>query len=100
MSWVYGYDPVTNLFLHFPYSDNPTWTLNTTSLKYYLSSTDAIDRREKFMHAYEGSKSPHASALSTSSFDLVSKSLLLCSYTYSGSKSIGTLTFLKNIVIY
>ena len=38
----------------FPYNEKPTRTLNTTSLKCCLPSTDAIDRREKFMHAYEG----------------------------------------------
>ena len=32
---------------HFPYNENPTRALNTTSLKYCLSSTDAVDRRGK-----------------------------------------------------
>ena len=32
---------------HFPYNDNPTRALNTTSLKCCLPSTDAIDRLEK-----------------------------------------------------
>ena len=46
-----------------PLKGNPTRALNATSLKFYLPSTYAIDRREKFTHAYEGSRSPHASAL-------------------------------------
>jgi hypothetical protein len=45
-SSVYGYDPVTNSFRHFPYNDNPTRALNTTSLKYCLL-LDAINRQEK-----------------------------------------------------
>ena len=36
--------------------------LNTTSLKCCLSSNDAIARREKFTHAYEGPRSPHSNA--------------------------------------
>ena len=48
---------------NFPYNENPTRALNSTSLKYCLPSTDAIDMREKFTHAYEGSRSPHASTL-------------------------------------
>jgi hypothetical protein len=82
-SWVYWYDPVTNSFRHFPYNDNSTRALNNNSLKYCLASTDAIDRRETFTHAYEGSRSPHASALSIRSFDLVLKSLLLSSNMYT-----------------
>ena len=35
------------------------------------------------MHVYEGWRSPHASTLSTRSFDIVSKSLLLSSYMYT-----------------
>ena len=51
-------------FHHFPYNENQTRTLNTTSLKCCLSSTDAIDRQgKKFTHVYEGSRSPYASAL-------------------------------------
>ena len=46
-SWVYGYDPETKLFRHFSYNKNPTRALNITSLECCLSSTDAIDRREK-----------------------------------------------------
>ena len=48
---------------HFPYNENPTRALNSTPLKCFLPSTDAIDRYEKFTHAYEGSWSPHASML-------------------------------------
>jgi hypothetical protein len=62
-SWVYGYDPVTKSFHNFPYNENPTRALNTISLKFCLPSTDAIDRREQFTHAYEGSRSPYVSAL-------------------------------------
>ena len=50
-------------FRHFPYNENSTRALNTTSLKCCLPSTDAIDRREKFTYPYEGSRSPHASTL-------------------------------------
>ena len=50
-SWVYGYDPKTTSFRHFPYNKNPTRGLNTPSLKCYLPSTDAIDNQEKF-HSY------------------------------------------------
>ena len=32
-SWVYGYDPKTKSFRHFPYNENPTRALNTNSLK-------------------------------------------------------------------
>ena len=39
-------------------NENPTRALNITSLKCSLPSTDAIDRREKFTLAYEGSTSP------------------------------------------
>ena len=63
MFWVYGDDPETKSFRQFPYNDNPTRAQNTTSLKYCLPWTDAINRRGKFTHAYEGSRSPHASAL-------------------------------------
>ena len=59
----YGYDQETKSFCHFPYKENLTRALNTTSLKYWLPSTDAIDRREKFTYAYEGWRSPHISAL-------------------------------------
>ena len=48
---------------HFPYNENPTRALNTTSLKWCLPSIDAIDRREKFTHSYEVSRSPHTIAL-------------------------------------
>ena len=34
-------------FHHFPYNENPTWALNTTSFKCCLPSNDAIDRRGK-----------------------------------------------------
>ena len=37
-------------FCHFPYNENPTRALNTTSLKCCLPSTDVIDRWEK-IHA-------------------------------------------------
>ena len=47
MSWVYGYDPEIKSFRHFPYNENLTIALNTTSLKCCLLSTDAIDRLEK-----------------------------------------------------
>ena len=46
-SWVYGYDPKTKSFRHFPYNENPTKVLNIISLKYYLSSTYTFDRRGK-----------------------------------------------------
>ena len=62
MSWVYGYDSESKSFCNFPYNGNPTRTLNT-AVKCCLPSTDATDRREKFTHAYQGSRSPHASAL-------------------------------------
>ena len=45
------YNPETKSLCHFPYNENPTIALNTTSLKCCLPSTDAVDRREK-MHAY------------------------------------------------
>ena len=48
--------------LHFPKNENWTRALNTISLNCCLSSTDAIHMREKFMHAYKGSRSTHASA--------------------------------------
>ena len=38
---------------HFPYNENPTRALNTTSLKCCLPSTDGITSRKKFMHAYK-----------------------------------------------
>ena len=47
-SWVYEYDPETRSIRH----ENPTRALNTTSLKCWLPSTDAIDRWKKFRHAY------------------------------------------------
>ena len=47
MSWVYGYDWETKSFRHFPYNENPTRALNSTSLKFCLPSTDAIDKRRK-----------------------------------------------------
>jgi hypothetical protein len=50
-------------FCNFPYNENPTRALNTTSLKCCLPSTDAIDRQEKIHISYEGLKSPYASAL-------------------------------------
>ena len=43
ISWMYGYDPETKSFGHFPYNESPTRALNTTSLKYCLPLTDAID---------------------------------------------------------
>ena len=45
------------------YNEYPTRALNPTSIKCYLPSTDAIDRREKFTDAYEVLRSAHASAL-------------------------------------
>ena len=58
-SWMYGYDPEPVIFL--------TMKIRLEHLHYltkcYLASTDAIDMREKLTHAYEGSRSPHASAL-------------------------------------
>ena len=48
--WVYGYDPETKSFRHFPYNENPRRALNTTSLKCCLLSIGDIDRREK-IHA-------------------------------------------------
>ena len=50
-------------FRHFHYNENPTRALNTTSLNCRLPSTDDTNRREKFTYPYEGSRSPHASAL-------------------------------------
>ena len=41
-SCVYGYDPETKSFCHFPCNEKPTRALNTTSLKCCLPSTDAI----------------------------------------------------------
>ena len=60
---VYGYDSETKALHHFPYNENPMRALNTTSLKCCLPSIDSIDRGKKFTHAYEGSRSPHASVL-------------------------------------
>ena len=48
---------------HFPFNENPTRALNTTSLKCCLPSADAIDRREKITRAYKGLRSPHTTAL-------------------------------------
>ena len=48
---VLGVRPGTR---HFPYYENPTRALNTTSLKCCLPSTFAIDRGGKLTHAYEG----------------------------------------------
>jgi hypothetical protein len=45
------------------FNENSTRALNTTSHKCCLPLTDAINRRKKFKLAYEGSRSPHASAL-------------------------------------
>ena len=50
LSWVYGYYPETKPFRHFPYNENSTRALIITSLKCCLSSTDAINKREK-IHA-------------------------------------------------
>ena len=47
MSWVDGYDPETKTLRHFPYNENSTRALITTSLKYYLPSADAIEMQEK-----------------------------------------------------
>ena len=44
-SWVRN-----QIVTSFPYNENPTRALNTTSLKYCLTSTDAVDRRVK-IHA-------------------------------------------------
>ena len=49
-SWVYGYDPEPDIFA---YNENPTKALNTNSLKWYLPSNGATDRREK-VHACVG----------------------------------------------
>ena len=57
--WVYGYDPETKSFRGFPYNENPTKALSTTSLKCGLPSTDAINT-----HVYEGSRSLHARSAS------------------------------------
>ena len=43
-SCVYGYDPETKLFHHFPYNENLMRALNTTSLKCCLPSTDRRER--------------------------------------------------------
>ena len=43
--------PGTKSFQHFPYTENLTRALNTTSLKYCLPSTESIDRWKK-IHAY------------------------------------------------
>ena len=51
------------MFRHFPYNGNPTRALNPNSLKYCLQLTDAIDRPEKFTHAYEDSRSSHEIAI-------------------------------------
>ena len=48
---------------HFPNNENPTRALNTTSLKCRLSSMTLLTKGKKFTYAYEGSSSPHASAL-------------------------------------
>ena len=50
-------------FCHFPHNENLMRTLNTTSLKCCLPSTDAIDKQKKFIYVYEGSRSPYASML-------------------------------------
>ena len=52
------------MFCHFPYSLNPTISLNTTSLKCFLPSTNVIESREKkIMYTYEGPRSPLAGEL-------------------------------------
>ena len=58
-SWVYEYDPEPAIFLTMKIRREQP---NTTSLKCYLPSTDAIGGG-KFTHAYEGSRSPRASGL-------------------------------------
>ena len=50
LSWVDGYDLETKMLRYFPYNENPTRVLNTSSLNCCLPSTDAIDRWEK-IHA-------------------------------------------------
>jgi hypothetical protein len=60
-SWMYRYDPEPVIF---PYHENLTRALNTTSLKFCLPSTDTIDRWGKNSRiAYEGSSLPHGIAL-------------------------------------
>ena len=48
---------------HFPYNENPKRAQNTASVKCWLPSTDAIDKRVIFTHGYGRSRSPHANAL-------------------------------------
>ena len=43
-SWVYEYDPESKSFRHFPYNENPTRAINSSSLKCCLPSTNANDR--------------------------------------------------------
>jgi hypothetical protein len=52
------------LFRHFSCNENPSRALNTTWIKYCLSSTVAIDSQEKILkNVYEGSRSPRASSI-------------------------------------
>jgi hypothetical protein len=55
--------PVCTPGIHFLYYVNPMRVLNTTLLKCLLPSTDTIDRREKCMHEYKGSRSSHESSI-------------------------------------
>jgi hypothetical protein len=55
-SWVNGYDPEPVIFLTMKILKK---SQNTTTLKCYLT---LLKGGEKNIHAYEGSKSPHASA--------------------------------------
>ena len=43
----YGSSALLQSFHHFPYNENPTRALNTTSLKCGLPAINAIDRRKK-----------------------------------------------------
>jgi hypothetical protein len=47
-TWMYGQDPETKLFRHFPYNENPTRAVNATSFKFCFLSIDSIDSRGKF----------------------------------------------------
>ena len=66
-------------FPHFPYNENSTKALNTTSLKVCLPLTGTNERREKFMYAFDGWRSPRARALhwNPPSFDKTKKRRVL-----------------------
>ena len=61
MSWVYKYDPKTKAFHHFPYNENPTSALNTPNSNAAYHFLMLLTSGKKFTHAYESSRSPHAS---------------------------------------